>query len=473
MIRRNSSLTAGIAIIILCLPMLAGATAPQRVSYQGRLTDVSGNPIPDNPALLVTFNIYPTEVGPGTLWTEAQSVPVKSGLFSVELGAITPLTNTVFTDSVRWLGVTVGGSELVPRTRLISAPYSYRVGTVDGASGGTIVGNVAATGMLSSGTPTQDGGLEVYVNGFAQPAARIGYDPTGPGGGIWLSDESHHGIGRMEADGNETGGYFEISSGAIGQFFTVDGNWAGTQETRVTLTGSTQSVSFQMDQTGDAAVVLPVDAVNASEILDEPGVAAALNGSTAVLLTGVTQTLLSRTITLPAAGYVLAIGTCQPIVSHVTGTTTSANFGVSTSSVTWPVNQDIGIQLPSALPTGLYNWPVTAQTVFTLSAGVNTVYFLADQGTIGATGSINVWDMQLSLIYIPTSYGTVSALAGTALPDDITTPVTSETADLEAERLESVESNNARIAHELAAMKAELETVKKQLEQGNRNNQRD
>jgi hypothetical protein len=222
-----------------------------------------------------------------------------------------------------------------------------------------------------------------------------------------------------------------------------------------------------MDQTGDASVVFPIDALNSTELVNEPGVATNLNGNF-YKLTGPLEVLLSRTITLPAAGYVLAIGTCQSSFYHINGSTSSVNFGVSTSSSSLPGSQDIGIYLPSTLPTGSYYFPVTPQTVFTLGAGTHTLYLLGDQLAIGAGGSIDAYDMQLTLIYIPTSYGTVSAPAASTSSDyDAATAINSATPDLDAERRESIESNNARMAKELAAMKAELEEIKRQLEQGN------
>jgi hypothetical protein len=62
----------------------------------------------------------------------------------VILGSVIGVTEDVVSDSVRWLGMTVGDdSEIHPRTKLVTVPYAFRVSTVDGATGGIISGDVA------------------------------------------------------------------------------------------------------------------------------------------------------------------------------------------------------------------------------------------------------------------------------------------------------------------------------------------
>ncbi|MFQ5608332.1 MAG: hypothetical protein ACE5GA_10325, partial [Candidatus Zixiibacteriota bacterium] len=85
--------------------------APDSVSYQGRLTDGGGNPLSGNFSL--KFTIYDVPVGGVTLWTETQSaVAVSDGLFSVLLGDVTPLDESVFSSSPTFLGITVGSDGL-------------------------------------------------------------------------------------------------------------------------------------------------------------------------------------------------------------------------------------------------------------------------------------------------------------------------------------------------------------------------
>jgi hypothetical protein len=113
------------------------ATVPTQINYQGYLTDGAGVAVVDN-TYSIEFRIYD---GVGTeLWMESHSVTTSGGQFSVLLGSNgNPITDAVFSADDRFLGIKVGADpELTPRSRLVTAPYAFRVGTVDGASGGTI-----------------------------------------------------------------------------------------------------------------------------------------------------------------------------------------------------------------------------------------------------------------------------------------------------------------------------------------------
>lgn len=120
------------------------AEVPQLINYQGSLTDDTGNPVTDGDYDMV-FTIYDSESGGSGLWYSGiQSVHVEDGQFSYMLGSVNPLTHLLFEDTVRWLGVRVGSDpEIVPRTRLVTVPYAFRVSTVDGAFGGFIHDNVS------------------------------------------------------------------------------------------------------------------------------------------------------------------------------------------------------------------------------------------------------------------------------------------------------------------------------------------
>jgi hypothetical protein len=145
-------LTATLIIAVLALASLATADVPQMINYQGHLTDAGGAPLDTTVAM--AFTIYDDSTGGTDWWTESHpTVNVDSGAFSVILGTVTPIDDSVFSEPNRWLGIKVGmDPELVPRTRLVTAPYAYRVATVDSASGGTIAGNLKVTGHLEVGT---------------------------------------------------------------------------------------------------------------------------------------------------------------------------------------------------------------------------------------------------------------------------------------------------------------------------------
>ncbi len=55
-------------------------TIPRMLSYQGKLTDTLGNPVPDGNYQL-TFRLYTQETGGTPFWTEAQTLTVKKATF--------------------------------------------------------------------------------------------------------------------------------------------------------------------------------------------------------------------------------------------------------------------------------------------------------------------------------------------------------------------------------------------------------
>ena len=118
-------------IVAIASNMSADAGTPEVISFQGRLTDNADNPLSGN--FNVTFSIYADEFGGSALWTETQMVPASDGNFKALMGALTPLTQSVFSDSVRWLGIKVESDAEMPRTRMTSSPFAYRIATVDGS----------------------------------------------------------------------------------------------------------------------------------------------------------------------------------------------------------------------------------------------------------------------------------------------------------------------------------------------------
>lgn len=100
--------------------------SPRLLNYQGYLTDTLGNPI-TNPSISMTFAIFDAASAGNQKWTETQNtVSVNKGIFSVLLGSVTPIPDSVFTSSAsRWLQLTIAGQALSPRTRIVSAPYAF------------------------------------------------------------------------------------------------------------------------------------------------------------------------------------------------------------------------------------------------------------------------------------------------------------------------------------------------------------
>jgi len=106
------------------LHALDAMTIPQMLSYQGKLTDTLGVPVPDGNYQL-TFRLYPDSTGGSAFWSGAQTIPVRNGLFSALLGVILAIPSVPDAGKL-CLGLQVAaGPELSPRLRIVSAAYAY------------------------------------------------------------------------------------------------------------------------------------------------------------------------------------------------------------------------------------------------------------------------------------------------------------------------------------------------------------
>ena len=115
--------------------LAATSFAPPRIlSFQGKLTDSSDNPITTNTNIL--FSIYNDQSASGSaLWRETNSVkPDSDGIFSVFLGKNTPIPDSLFSQNPElFLGITVGnGPELSPRQQLATVPFASNAETLQG-----------------------------------------------------------------------------------------------------------------------------------------------------------------------------------------------------------------------------------------------------------------------------------------------------------------------------------------------------
>ncbi|MDD5303120.1 MAG: hypothetical protein PHS14_08410 [Elusimicrobia bacterium] len=148
---------------------------PTQLHFQGRLTDSSNNPLTGLHSFV--FGVYAAPTGGSLLWTETQpAVSVANGVFAVELGGVNPLASSVFVGSTTYLQVTVNGSVMLPRERLLAAPYAHNAGLLAGreyaafvstdAASQNIAGSKTFTGTISVPAPTLPGhaATKAYVD---------------------------------------------------------------------------------------------------------------------------------------------------------------------------------------------------------------------------------------------------------------------------------------------------------------------
>lgn len=198
--KRLVELTSSFLLAIL-LSAASLAAIPEKISYQGRLTDALGSPIAGNHSL--TFNIYDVAVGGAALWSETQNpVAVTDGLFAVLLGNVSPFPAALFEGANRYIGVQINGQpELAPRKQIVGVAYALRVASINGASGGQVTGDTWINGRLVVGNGDATG-IAAFTAGYNSSSSGNYSSVTGG------ADNSATGYGATVA-----GGVSNIASG--------------------------------------------------------------------------------------------------------------------------------------------------------------------------------------------------------------------------------------------------------------------
>ena len=125
--KSNTFSRSGLLFLVLCFlasasgPLHAGA--PLKINFQGRLEE-SGQPAEGTKNFV--FKLYDALSAGSLVWTsQAQSVPVTNGVFSVLLETGTPVNlSTAAFAGARYVEITVDGVPLSPRQEMASAPYA-------------------------------------------------------------------------------------------------------------------------------------------------------------------------------------------------------------------------------------------------------------------------------------------------------------------------------------------------------------
>ncbi|MBM3880724.1 MAG: hypothetical protein FJ387_13580 [Verrucomicrobia bacterium] len=203
---------AALRAALLCLYTLAAGLSashaassdpPERMSFQGYLTDANGVALGDTAPknFDVVFRIYNDQGAGSLLWAEQQTLTVDKGYFSVLLGEGTdvgteprPQLSSLFTGNTasdRFVETTVKGigaggadSTILPRIRLLSSPYALlakhavNAGRLVNQDNSQVVSITGTSVGINKGNPTE--ALEVNGNVLASgtvQAANVLVDP--------------------------------------------------------------------------------------------------------------------------------------------------------------------------------------------------------------------------------------------------------------------------------------------------------
>lgn len=485
------------AAIIAASSIIATTTHAQPLTdsfvYQGTLND---NGAPANGLYDISFFIYDAEVGgnvPPDGFTTVFNVEVIDGLFSceVDFGVAGQLFNT---NQTQWLELRVspagvpGTTILAPRTKLAPttlANYALRSGFAT-SSGTSLQGayendnrifleDIHGAIELYS-TVTQEAQLN-FFNPINDLRASIGYNALDNAGYLLLGGPLNQSIGRMELDvSTGGGGYLTIARNNQGQSgINLEGNAAGSESSRLSIFGTQSIFEFNTNSSGSSAAFLPTDAIDSAEILNEVGATETTSGSSLNLTNNGTtvDVINSVTINAPASGFVLVLASAEVTINHINGETSTVLIGVSDSDVAFDNNTDLEIKLDPDIPSGLYDFPFSSHALYPVSAGSNTFYFLGDDNNTGGP-NITIFDRQVSAIYIPTTYGSISRNPDNGIPDELapsTGPLNAY--DILAEQNAALQADNERQQRELDEMRAMMEQIKNEMQREQRQQSRD
>jgi len=116
--RAHLTILAALSACLWAAPTLAQNTT---LTYQGQLANAARQPV--SASYPMTFKFYLDREAGEVVWTEAHdSVDVVDGVFTVELGSITPFPSNLGANASLFLGVSVNdGQEMQPRMKVSSA----------------------------------------------------------------------------------------------------------------------------------------------------------------------------------------------------------------------------------------------------------------------------------------------------------------------------------------------------------------
>lgn len=265
--KRKLFLSIGLAAVLLAVALIStgcGTFLGPQFTYQGRLTDASGNPLSGTYTL--TLQIYDDDTGGTSLYTTTDVMTVTDGLFDTVIGPATVIAGLGPEDLAQplWLEVEVSDGSITetlePRQRLYGAPYAFTLmpgayisetmnEPIHGAGGATAILNVVNS-QSGDALPAL---RAVGDKGLMLTGANA-VDATGDGesgaiyGGQGAGDDSDLAI----YSNDEVAIYLDEDSGSGSSFRVVSGDTGTlaciiTESGNLTCSGTKSSVA-QIDE---------------------------------------------------------------------------------------------------------------------------------------------------------------------------------------------------------------------------------
>jgi hypothetical protein len=161
---------------------------------------------------------------------------------------------------------------------------------------------------------------------------------------------------------------------------------------------------------------LEADAIDRHNIVDEVGLASAFSTDPEGIGTTYSS-FLSKQITVPTGGYILALGIAQISLDHGVAGMSYGYVGFSDLPDNLNGGTHQGILLGFDVPSGTYSVSVPCRRLISVSSpGTYTYYMLARRYE---DNPATMYNRQMDLIFIPTGYGSGSAAGGVELTTSV------------------------------------------------------
>ena len=270
-----------VSVFFTYVPTVDAVAPPNIITYQGRLLDANEVPVSSS-TVSISFAFYDAITGGTCLWsnssatcatTTARTVTLTDGLFSEDLGdagaspAYAAIADSVFADNATvYLEIIVDTEPLVPRKRLVAAPYALNAGTINGLGsadfdldqiydndGDATLDVDTSSGLIFDLSST--GTLQFQENGVASFTFQTDGDSLFAGGNVYIGSDTVSGVNSSFAVNGDD--FFTTGSIAAQDDIYADSFVAGDSSTTYgdgSLTQGTASSSFFIDVAGgDAA----------------------------------------------------------------------------------------------------------------------------------------------------------------------------------------------------------------------------
>lgn len=242
-------------LLFMVLILMIGVISANTFSVQGVLRDPLGKTVEDG-SYSITLKLYDQNIGGTALWTEVQgSVGTSHGVFSIELGSVTSLSDIPF-DTDYWLGITVESDpEMSPRLKILKSPYAMSV--YGSANEFPSLGNVGV------GTHDPQAGLHIVTFEGSDDLLKI---VSNDGGSIEITSEGNMGVNvenpthPLEISGNlrmRNGGALVFDDGSS----LASGYFGGTAES--ILSPGNALITADSDSEGGGEIQF----INGSEVV--------------------------------------------------------------------------------------------------------------------------------------------------------------------------------------------------------------